>query len=119
MLRLATDADVDGAITRGLLRRLPEINLVTVQDVLPEGAPDQQILAWAAVENRIVVTNDRSTMTDLASERVAAGEPVPGLIVVSRLQSIGSAIDDILLIVELMPEDEIRDRVVVYLPLRQ
>jgi hypothetical protein len=31
---------------------------------------------------------------------------------------IGSAIDDILLVAEYMPEDEIRDQIVVYLPFR-
>jgi len=33
-------------------------------------------------------------------------------------QSVGSAIDDILLIAEYMPEEEIRDQVVVFLPFR-
>ncbi len=37
MLRLASDADVHGDILRGLRRRRPEIDLVRVQDVLPEG----------------------------------------------------------------------------------
>ena len=32
MLRLASDADVHGDILRGLQRRLPEIDLVRVQD---------------------------------------------------------------------------------------
>jgi hypothetical protein len=118
MLRLAIDADVDGDIPRGLRRRLPEIDLLRVQDVLGEGIPDDQILAWAADQNRIVVTNDRTTMTGFVSDRLAAGEVVPGLIVTSRFQTIGSAIDDILLIVQLMSEEEIRNRVLVYLPLR-
>jgi hypothetical protein len=33
-------------------------------------------------------------------------------------QSIGSAIDDILVIAELMSENEIRDQIVVFLPFR-
>jgi hypothetical protein len=57
-------------------------------------------------------------MIAFAYRRVAAGEPVPGLIVTTNEQSIGSAIDDILLIAEYMPEDEIRSQVVVYLPFR-
>jgi predicted nuclease of predicted toxin-antitoxin system len=118
MLRLAIDADVDGRISRGLGRRLPEIDLMRVQDDLPKGTHDRQILEWAADQNRIVVTNDRATMTDFAFERLAAGQPVPGLILTNRSQSIGSAIEDILLISEVMSQDEIRNRVVVYLPLR-
>jgi hypothetical protein len=118
VLRLASDADVYGEIIRGLRRRLPEIDLVRVQDALPEGTPDPQVLTWAAAENRVLITNDRNTMVGFACQRVTAGGPVPGLIVTTNEQSIGSAIDDILLIVEYMPEEEIRDQIVVFLPFR-
>ena len=118
MLRLASDADVHGNILRGLHRRKPALDLVRVQDALPEGTPDPEILAWAAVENRVLITNDRNTMVGFAYQRVAAGEPVPGLIITTVEQSIGMAIDDILLIAECMPEEEIKDKVVIFLPLR-
>ncbi len=117
MLRLATDADVHGEVVLGLRRRrLSEIDLVRVQDALPEGTTDPEVLAWAAAEGRVLVTNDRNTMVGFAYQRVAAGEPVPGLIATTNDQSIGSAISDILLIAEYMPEDQIRGQVVVYLP---
>jgi hypothetical protein len=57
-------------------------------------------------------------MIGFAYERLAAGEPVPGLISTTSKQPIGSAIDAILLIAECMSEEEIRDRVVLYLPYR-
>ena len=60
MLRLASDADVHGEIIRGLRRRLPEIDLVRVQDVLPEGTPDPEVLAWAAAET---ASSSRTTGT--------------------------------------------------------
>lgn len=118
MLRLASDADVNGDIIRGLRRRLPEIDLVRVQDALPEGTPDPAVLAWATVENRVLITNDRNTMVGFAYQRVAAGESISGLIVTTNEQSIGSAIDDILLIAEYMPEEEIKNQLVVFLPFR-
>jgi hypothetical protein len=117
MLRLASDADVHGDILRGLLRRLATIDLVRVQDALAEGTRDPEVLAWAARENRVLITNDRNTMVGCARGRVAAGEAVPGVIVTTNRQSIGSAIDDILLIAELMTEEEIRRHVVLFLPL--
>jgi hypothetical protein len=116
MLRLASDADVHGEIIRGLRRRLPEIDLVRAVDALPEGTPDPEILAWAAAQNRVLITNDRNTMVGFAYQRVAAGNQVPGLIVTTNEQSIGSAIDDILLLAEYMPEEEVADQVVVFLP---
>ncbi len=57
-------------------------------------------------------------MIAFAYQRVAAGEPVAGLIATTNEQAIGLAIDDILLIAEYMPEEEIRDQVVVFLPFR-
>jgi hypothetical protein len=116
VLRLASDADVHGDIIRGLRRRLPDVDLVRVQDALPDDTPDPAILAWAAAENRVLITNDRNTMVGFAYSRVAAGEPVAGLIATTNEQSIGSAIDDILLVAEYMSEEEIRSQVVVYLP---
>ena len=118
MLRLASDADVHGEIIRGLRRHLPEIDLVRVQDALSEGTFDQAILAWAAAENRILISNDRNTMVGFAYQRVAAGDPVAGLISTTNEQSIGAAIDDILLIAECMPENEMREQIVVFLPFR-
>jgi hypothetical protein len=92
--------------------------LVRVQDALPEGASDIAVLAWAASENRVLITNDRNTMVSIAHQRAAAGAPSPGLIVSTNSQSIGSAIDDVLLIAEFMSESEIQDQVVVFLPFR-
>ena len=50
--------------------------------------------------------------------RFMQGLFVPGVIVTTNEQSIGMAIDDILLIAEYMPEEEIKDQVVVYPPFR-
>ncbi|MCE9534234.1 MAG: DUF5615 family PIN-like protein [Planctomycetes bacterium] len=116
--RLASDADVHGDIVRGLRRRLPDIDLVRSQDALPEGKPDPQVLVWCASENRVLITNDRNTMVDFAYQRVTAGDTVPGLIVTTNNQSIGSTIADILLLAEYMPEEEIRDQVAIFLPYR-
>jgi hypothetical protein len=51
-------------------------------------------------------------------ERKAEGNSIPGVILTTLNQPVGAAIEDILLIVECMPEEEIADRVVVYLPFR-
>lgn len=57
-------------------------------------------------------------MVGFAYQRAATEEPVPGLIATTNEQSIGSTIDDILLIAEYMPEEEIGGQVVVFLPFR-
>ncbi len=118
MLRLAGDADVHGGIIRGVIRRLPQVDLVRVQDALPEGVSDPQVLVCVAAENRVLLTNDRTTMISFAYERVRAGQPMPGLVVTTKHQSIGAVINDIVLITKYMSEQEIADQQVVYLPLR-
>jgi hypothetical protein len=50
---------------------------------------------------------------------VAADDPLPGLIATTNAQAVGSAINDILLVAECMSEEEIRQQVVVFLPLRR
>src|ERR1700679_3185769 len=114
VLRLASDADVHGGIVRGLRRRVPEIDLVRVQDALPEGTSDPEVLAWAATENRVLITNDRNTMIGFANQRLAAGKAVRGLIVTTNQQPVGSAIEDILLIAACMSEEEMRQHLVIY-----
>lgn len=116
MLPLAADADIDNAIVRGLRRHAPGIDLVRSLHILPEGTPDPDVLAWAAAENRVLISNDRATMIGFAYRRVASGEPLPGLIVASKKQVIGRAIEHLLIIAECMTQDEIRDQV-LFLPL--
>jgi predicted nuclease of predicted toxin-antitoxin system len=121
MLRLASDADVNGHIVDGLRHRLGQYegsDFVRVQDALAERTPDPDVLEWAARENRILITHDRNTMLGFVKARVKAKEPVPGIILTSKTQSFGDAIEQILMIAACVSEDEIRDQVVIYLPLR-
>lgn len=116
MLRLATDADVHGDLIRGLQRRRPQIDVVRVQDVMGDGVPDLDVLAWAAGENRILITNDRNTMVGHAYERARRDKTVCGLIVTTNLQSLGSAIEDILFLADNLSAAEMREQLVIYLP---
>ena len=57
MLRLLVDENFNGDIVRGLLLRRPDLDLVRVQDVEYEEAEDPTILAWAAENDRILLTH--------------------------------------------------------------
>ncbi len=56
MLRLLADENFNGDIVRGLLLRQADLDLVRVQDVGLAGAEDPQLLAWAAENDRILLT---------------------------------------------------------------
>jgi predicted nuclease of predicted toxin-antitoxin system len=79
MLRLAADENFNGDIVRGLLRRNQKLDIVRVQDVGLSGANDPSVLQWAADQGRIVVTHDISTLAKHALDRVAGGQPMPGV----------------------------------------
>jgi hypothetical protein len=112
VLRLATDAGFNGRVHRALLRELPELDIVRVQDVGLRTAEDTDILAWTAAEGRILLTHDRSTMAGFAYERVAAGLPMPGVFVIhDRRNQIGQMVEEVLLPVLCSEQHEWKDRV--------
>jgi hypothetical protein len=111
VLKLLSDADANGRVIRGLLRRQPDLDLVRTQDVGLRTAPDPEILEWAALHRRVVLTQDRDTLVGFAYDRVSRGLPMPGVIVMDDSRPIGERIDDILLVVDCYSEDEMRDRV--------
>lgn len=117
MIRLLADENFNNDIVRGLLRRQPNLDLVRVQDVGLAGADDPTILAWAAQENRILLTHDVATMTRYAYERIEQNLPMIGVWEVGRKVPIRLAIEDILLLVEYSAMDEWQGQV-LYLPLR-
>ncbi len=111
MLRLVTDEDLDGDIVQGLRERLPDIDLVRVQEVGLRTEDDRVILDWAAHEGRIVVSNDRDTMIGFAYERVYRELPMPGLFVLRPRVTIGDVIEALVVAAECSAQEEWQDRV--------
>ena len=98
MVRLVSDENFNGDIVRGLLLQRPNLDLVRVMDVGLAGAEDPEVLAWAAENDRILLTHDRATMPDFAYERVTDGLPMPGVFVVSNRSPIRQVLDELLMI---------------------
>lgn len=96
---------------------MPELDIVRVQDAGLSGANDPAILEWAAQQGRILLTHDVSTITRYAYQRVQDGKPMPGVFEVSRKISTGSAIEDIILLVECSRDGEWEGQI-RYLPLQ-
>src|SRR5229473_3644390 len=100
MLRVAADENFDNDILRGLLYKNPDLDIVRIQDTDIAGKDDPAVLIWTAEQKRILLTHDVNTMTKYAYDRIEAGLPMPGDFEVNKKASIGTIIDDLLLLIE-------------------
>jgi len=116
MIRLLTDENIPIAVVRAVKRRRQDVDILSVNDVGLRQTPDPKVLEWAANDDRIVVTYDRSTMIDDAIDRILKGLPMPGLFVLSPNITIGQTIDSILFVNDGSAHEEWRD-LITYLPL--
>jgi hypothetical protein len=100
-----------------LFRASSDLDIVRAQDVGLTGTSDEELLAWAADQKRVLLTHDVSTITAHAYRRVMKGEPMPGVFEVSRHVPIRAAVEDIILLSECSNPSEWEGQV-RYLPLR-
>jgi hypothetical protein len=117
MLKFASDENLNGAITRGLQRRLPNLDIVRLQDVGLKGYSDPDVLVWAASENRILLTHDIRTLRQFAEGRIHANLKMPGVFEIAEHVSIRGAIEDLVLIATCSGENEWEGKI-LFLPLR-
>ena len=115
MLPLLADENFNYEIVRGLRRRLPGLNLLTVREAELLGIADPELLEWAAQQGRILLTHDVKTMTKFAYDRINAGAPMPGVFVLAATLPISIAIEEIVLHYECSEPHEWLDTV-HYLP---
>lgn len=115
-MRFVADENFDGRIVDGIRLKYPSVDIVRAQDTEMYQAPDTKLLAWAAVENRISLTHDLRTMPRFAYERVAANQPMPGVIAIPQDLPVGTAIDELLAVIGASEPHEYANKV-VYLPL--
>ena len=71
MLRYLADENLPDAVALGLRHRDDKLDLVLAREVGLSGIDDPEVLEWAALQNRIVLTHDVATMKDDAYARVA------------------------------------------------
>jgi Domain of unknown function (DUF5615) len=116
MLRLLIDENFDERILRGLNRRLPFLDFLLAKQVGLRQAKDTDVLAWAARENRTVVTHDRKTMVPHAEQLIRQGQSMAGVILVPKKMAIGRAINDLEVLVGCSDHSDLCDQI-KHLPL--
>lgn len=116
MIRFLADEDFDNRVIRGARARMPNIDIVRVQDVELRSAPDPEVLTYAAETGRIVLSHDESTMGVAAARRIDAGTPMSGLFLIQQTTPLGPAISALAFVAECSRDDEWHNRI-EYLPL--
>jgi hypothetical protein len=116
-MRFAADENFDGRILNGLRARLPELDIVRVQDTEMYRSTDDKLLSWLADEGRILLTHDVRTMPRYVYERVRTGQPVVGVIEVHKAMPIGAALDALELAIGAGKPEDFENQV-KYLPIR-
>ena len=96
-VRFQADADFNQLIVKATLRREPSIDFRTAQAANLLGLKDQEVLALAARESRLLVTHDRKTMPTQFAEFVGSATSA-GVLIVSQKLLIPKVVEDLVLI---------------------
>jgi hypothetical protein len=116
VLPLAADENFNAHIVRGLERRLPQADVVTVQQAALRSTQDPEILAWAAGEGRVLLTHDVNTLTKHAWDRVQKGLGMPGVLAIPSEAPIGAVVKDLVLVLAVHEPGDLEGQI-LYLPL--
>ena len=118
MIAFLWDESANEDVLRAWRQLIPTCDVLTVHEAQLSGVSDDEIAGWASEHNRVIVTQDRSTMPGVVVRRIRSGQFVPGLVVMNLRQlSPGSAADELALIAEASLPGELANRI-VFVPLR-
>jgi predicted nuclease of predicted toxin-antitoxin system len=114
--RFLADENLNERLVLSLERRVRGLAFLRIRDVGLSGCSDEEILEWADDEGCLLVTHDARTMPRHAYDRVDAGIPVAGVLIIPDDAPTRAVIEDLALIAEASTMEDWRDRV-VFLPL--
>jgi len=108
------DADLN-QVMLAVLRRVAAVDFRTATSASLAGLKDQDVLAVAARDGRVLVTHDQATMPRHFAEFVRS-QHSPGVIIVAQHLPLRQAADDLILIWTATDADEWIDRI-AFLPI--
>lgn len=109
--RFLADHNFNDHILTGLLGLDPSVDVVRTRDVGLATVPDEELLEWAAAEGRVILTHDEHSLVGFAYDRVVAGLPMPGVVLVHQWATVRRAIDDVLYLAQVGASTDFEDRV--------
>lgn len=113
-IRFQADADLNQIMVSAVLRRIPAVDFKTATAAGLAGLADQEVLARAGRDGRVLVTHDQTTMPRHFGEFVRT-QRSPGLLVVPQHLPLRQVVDDLILIWSATEAEEWINRM-VFLP---
>jgi hypothetical protein len=111
VIRFLADACLAHTIVVGCLRREPAMDFKSAVTAGLEGKRDPEVLALAAQEYRILVTQDIRTMPRHFAKFLRDGNHSPGVILIPQFVPAGVAIDTLILIWAATETNDWADRI--------
>ncbi len=96
--RFLADHDLNEHILLGLMRREPLADILRAREAGIADRPDDEVLAFAAEQGRIVLSHDVNTMTAAARQRLAGRLPMAGLLLIRQGDPMGDILDSLVLV---------------------
>jgi len=96
-VRFQADADLNQIIVKASVRREPSIDFQSAQAANLSGLRDEDVLAIAAKEGRLLVTHDRKTIPHHFAEFIFS-QTSPGVLIVPQKLPVSKVVDDLILI---------------------
>ena len=108
MLRALADEHVDRAIVKGLRKHGADV--VTAQEQGLDGLDDEALLAAAAKDDRLILTNDKDFLA-IHAKWVKQGHPHTGIVFWEMTKySVGNAIRRIMGVLSVMKREHVANR---------
>lgn len=117
-IKFLIDENTSHTVGDQMLRREPDIKLLTVGDGLAPtlGTLDAQILIWLEENDYCLITRNRRSMPRHLQDHLAAGRHVPGIFTLRPRASFAAMIDDLVMIWGASLPGEHQDHI-VHIPL--
>jgi predicted nuclease of predicted toxin-antitoxin system len=96
-VRFQADADLNHHIVLATIRQEPAIDFRSATEAGLAGLPDEEVLAVAARDDRVLVTHDGKTMPTHFADFVQAS-PSAGVLIVPQRLPVAAAAEDLILL---------------------
>lgn len=116
--RFLLDEHINPAIQRQLRRMIREVDVRCVgdTDAPMKGTLDHDLLAWAAENGFVLISEDRRTLPSAINDRLTRGLHTGGVLFIRPNASLGSVIEQLELIWHLSAQEEFRNAT-LFIPL--